>query len=189
MYVFGPPSAEEMIRGHIDVDRPTLISAMQSGGFHPALQALASKAEDVLPLWRCHDREPLPHCAKGKMVVIGDAQHPVLPHKGQGYQLGLQDAASLGVLFDGLSRPHVQHGLIEERLHIHEDLRHNRTAACILYSAVDLRGNAGQGARPEVDQYMDGLALDSTDEVNFWFAGYDVQQDARRFLEKSVQTS
>jgi salicylate hydroxylase len=183
MYVFSPPSAEEKIRGHVDVDRPTLLTAMQSGGFHPALQALASKAQDVLPLWRCHDRKPLPHCAKGKMVVVGDAQHPVLPHKGQGYQLGLQDAAALGVLLKNVSKSQAQAGLVEKRLRSYEELRRNRTAAGILYSAVDLRGNAGQGARPEVDKYVDGMVLDSSEEVNFWFAQYDVQKDAARMLE------
>ena len=66
------------------VTRQDLHDAMEKGGFAPALLALSEKVEEVLPLWRCYDRKPLPRCTKGKCVMIGDASHPMLPHKGMG---------------------------------------------------------------------------------------------------------
>ena len=34
--------------------------------------------------------------------MIGDAAHPMLPHRGQGFSSALQDAAALGVVFEDM---------------------------------------------------------------------------------------
>ncbi|KIW31124.1 hypothetical protein, variant [Cladophialophora immunda] len=80
-------------------------------GFHPALLRLcdmaggsgggsSSSSNTILPLWRCAERDPLPNCQRGKLVVIGDASHPMLPHRGFGAVNAIEDAAALGVLFE-----------------------------------------------------------------------------------------
>lgn len=58
-------------------DKAALLEEME--GFHPSLLKVADMASDVLPLWRCTTREPLPRMSKGRMAVIGDAAHPVMP--------------------------------------------------------------------------------------------------------------
>ena len=63
-------------------DRVHLLNEMQ--GFHPALLRLAEMTNDVLPLWRCTTREPLKSFHRGRLVVLGDAAHPLKPHIGQG---------------------------------------------------------------------------------------------------------
>jgi salicylate hydroxylase len=56
-------------------NRASLLEEMK--GFHPALLKLAEMSTDVLPMWRCTTREPLSKLHRGRLVVLGDAAHPV----------------------------------------------------------------------------------------------------------------
>jgi salicylate hydroxylase len=66
-------------------------------GSNPALLALAEAA----PSWRrwmLHDRPPLagPHMlANGRVALLGDAGHPMLPYLAQGAAMALEDASAL----------------------------------------------------------------------------------------------
>jgi salicylate hydroxylase len=50
------------------------------GGFDPAIQELGKMAED-LKLWSLVTRDPPPTFVKGKLALLGDAAHPMLPRK------------------------------------------------------------------------------------------------------------
>lgn len=63
-------------------------------GLTPALGALLSKGTDWRR-WALFEAKPLPHWAVGRLVLIGDAAHPILPFLAQGGSLGLEDAVSL----------------------------------------------------------------------------------------------
>ena len=43
-------------------------------------------------------RPPLPYWGVGKVTLLGDAAHPVLPHTGQGAAQALEDAVALGLV-------------------------------------------------------------------------------------------
>ncbi|WP_046316549.1 FAD-dependent oxidoreductase [Mycobacterium sp. UM_Kg1] len=47
-----------------------------------------------------YDREPARHWARGPIVLVGDAAHPMRPHLGQGGCQGLEDAAILAEFVD-----------------------------------------------------------------------------------------
>jgi len=51
------------------------------------------------------DRKPLPSWVhpKGRLVLLGDACHPMLPYRAQGAAIAVEDAAVLGALLSHVS--------------------------------------------------------------------------------------
>ncbi|KAJ6445238.1 3-hydroxybenzoate 6-hydroxylase 1 [Purpureocillium lavendulum] len=106
--------------------------------FSPKLLKVISKATDV-KRWPLLYRYPLPAWCKGRMVLAGDAAHPMLPHLGQGGAQGLEDGLVLGIVLHGASDP----AEIEKRLQIYAVIRHKRA------SAIQILSNVGQD-QPEI---------------------------------------
>jgi salicylate hydroxylase len=50
--------------------------------------------------WALHTLAPLPHYARGRAVLIGDAAHPMLPYLAQGGGCALEDALVLARTLD-----------------------------------------------------------------------------------------
>ncbi|HEY2201725.1 MAG TPA: FAD-dependent monooxygenase, partial [Solirubrobacteraceae bacterium] len=54
--------------------------------------------------WALYDRDPIPAWTKGRVTILGDAAHPMLPYLGQGAGQAIEDgcvlAAALGKLAD-----------------------------------------------------------------------------------------
>lgn len=65
-------------------------------GASPALRELAGTATDW-QVWSLFDRKPAA-MAKGRIALMGDAAHPVLPFLAQGASLAIEDAAVLARL-------------------------------------------------------------------------------------------
>ena len=63
-------------------------------GAAPALRELVAAPERWL-LWSLYDR-PVETLARGRIALLGDAGHPVLPFLAQGAALAIEDAAVLG---------------------------------------------------------------------------------------------
>ena len=51
--------------------------------------------------WGMYDRTPLPRWSSGRLTLLGDAAHPMLPHLGQGVNQALEDAVALATLLGG----------------------------------------------------------------------------------------
>ncbi|PCH42698.1 FAD/NAD(P)-binding domain-containing protein [Wolfiporia cocos MD-104 SS10] len=76
----------------------------QFGDFEPRIQKLLSLVESTLK-WRLMDRLPLPTWVhrSGRVALLGDACHPMLPYRAQGAAMAIEDAAVLGILLSHVS--------------------------------------------------------------------------------------
>jgi salicylate hydroxylase len=62
-------------------------------GAAPVLRDLATAARDW-QVWSLYDRPPA-RMARGRLALLGDAAHPILPFMAQGAALAIEDAAVL----------------------------------------------------------------------------------------------
>jgi 2-polyprenyl-6-methoxyphenol hydroxylase-like FAD-dependent oxidoreductase len=58
---------------------------------------VGSTKPDEVRVDELFDREPLDSWGSGRVTLLGDAAHPMLPHTGQGAAQALEDAVALGV--------------------------------------------------------------------------------------------
>jgi 6-hydroxynicotinate 3-monooxygenase len=63
-------------------------------GYHTEVQALIEAAEDITK-WPLFYRDPLPVWSGGRIVLLGDACHPMKPHMAQGAAMAIEDGAML----------------------------------------------------------------------------------------------
>jgi 2-polyprenyl-6-methoxyphenol hydroxylase-like FAD-dependent oxidoreductase len=74
--------------------------------------------------WGMYDRAPLPRWSSGRLTLLGDAAHPMLPHLAQGANQALEDAVALGTLLGACADP----ASVPQALATYEELRRDRTA-------------------------------------------------------------
>ncbi len=92
-YVTGVPHpAWDFQEAFIDSSREEMFEAFQ--GYHPTVQALIECTETVTK-WPLRNRNPLPLWSRGRLVLLGDACHPMKPHMAQGAGMAIEDAAML----------------------------------------------------------------------------------------------
>jgi salicylate hydroxylase len=63
-------------------------------GWHPQVRAIIG-ATDVTNRWALYDRDRLPRWSIGRVVLLGDAAHAMLPYMAQGAVQAIEDAAVL----------------------------------------------------------------------------------------------
>ncbi|KAF7871786.1 hypothetical protein EAF04_003893 [Stromatinia cepivora] len=102
-------------------------------GYHPSLRHLLAKGKDVR-LWKLLFRAPLPTWHRGKLVVIGDAAHPMLPYQGQAGAQAIEDGCALGIFFSNLPPGNPTAETISTRLNSFEKIRRNRASAMQMFS-------------------------------------------------------
>ena len=92
-FVTGVPQPEwDYGFSHVDADYDELRAAFAD--FHPEIHTLIDISSGATK-WPLFDREPLPLWSDGRLVLIGDACHPMKPHMGQGAAMAIEDAAIL----------------------------------------------------------------------------------------------
>ncbi|UWP79487.1 FAD-dependent monooxygenase [Dactylosporangium fulvum] len=65
-------------------------------GWHPRVRELLAAARDTVH-HGLSDRPPMPRWHRGRLAVIGDAAHPMLPFLAQGAAQAIEDAAAVAV--------------------------------------------------------------------------------------------
>ena len=74
--------------------------------------------------WAMYDRAPLPRWTNGRLTLLGDAAHPMLPHLAQGVNQAVEDAVVLATLLGACPGP----SGVPRALAAYQDLRLDRTA-------------------------------------------------------------
>ena len=106
---------------------------------HDPIKEVCKMVPDILSLWRLGDRDPLPQLHRDRLVLIGDASHPMLPHLGQGATHAIEDAGVLGILLKGVET----YRDVAARLELWEKLREKKSlmnSARREVSVFDVRG-------------------------------------------------
>ena len=76
-------------------DRGDLADALAAfDGWHPQVRAIMSAVDDTF-VWALFDRPPLPHWSSGRVTLLGDACHAMVPFMAQGAAQAIEDAATL----------------------------------------------------------------------------------------------
>jgi salicylate hydroxylase len=138
-------------------------------GWHPQVRSIISAVDETFK-WALFDRKPLPRWSVGRVTLLGDACHPMLPFKAQGAAQAIEDGATLAVCLAGLSAAD-----IPAALRHYETLRLARTARVQGESEAnktrhDLPDGPAQQAR---DAEMARGGTDFSVEAMGWLYGYD----------------
>jgi 2-polyprenyl-6-methoxyphenol hydroxylase-like FAD-dependent oxidoreductase len=73
--------------------------ATHYAGFHPHLRAVITACPEVHK-WVLVERDPLPRWREGRVVLLGDAIHPMTPYMAQGAATAMDAAAVLSRCLD-----------------------------------------------------------------------------------------
>ena len=90
--------------------------------FHPDARKLLDACDSVLKS-ALYEREPLAQWGRGRVTLLGDACHPMLPFMAQGAGMAIEDAVVLGRALAGVDLPGVP-----QALQVYEQARRERTA-------------------------------------------------------------
>ena len=66
-------------------------------GWDPRIRAVLDAVDQTFR-WALYDREPLLTWTKGRLTLLGDAAHPMLPHLGQGANQSIEDGMALATM-------------------------------------------------------------------------------------------
>ena len=110
--------------------------------------------------WGIYDREPLPRWSQGRLTLLGDAAHPMLPHAGQGANQAIEDGVALAAILAQADR-----ATVAEALRVYESVRRERTAGVQQLSRTN--GTRYEASRDldARDQQMRDQVLDSTSAI------------------------
>ena len=118
--------------GVVEQDDWTLESWSEPGDLAELANAFSSFAKPVRALidnldscftWALHGRPPLPFWSQGRVTLLGDAAHPMLPFQAQGAAQAIEDATVLARM---LAAPSL--GEMPERLKRYEEARKPRAS-------------------------------------------------------------
>jgi salicylate hydroxylase len=76
----------------VEGDRQEMLGAFE--GWHPSLLTLLGATERCYK-WAILDRDPLPRWSDGRVTLLGDAAHPMLPFLAQGGAMAMEDGYML----------------------------------------------------------------------------------------------
>ena len=137
-YVGFVPADEEMKESWSAPGDPEVLRGAFEG-WDPRIGQVLQQVDKTFR-WALYDREPLPTWTKGRLTLLGDAAHPMLPHLGQGANQSIEDGMALATILAQVDDRGVPAALLA-----YERLRRERVA------------EVQRGAR------QNGLRVDSTD--------------------------
>lgn len=91
-------------------------------GFHKDVRNVLASCNEVHK-WAIFERDPLPRWSEGRVVLMGDACHPMTPYMAQGAAMALEDSIVLARCIEGADRSD-----IESAFKLFEAMRKPRTS-------------------------------------------------------------
>jgi salicylate hydroxylase len=95
-YVGFVPADQEMKESWSAPGDPDVLRA-EFAGWDPRIEGLLQQVDKTFR-WALYDREPLPSWTRGRLTLLGDAAHPMLPHLGQGANQSIEDGMALATI-------------------------------------------------------------------------------------------
>ena len=120
-YVGFVPADEEMKESWSAPGNPDVLRA-EFEGWDPRVGLVLNQVDHCFR-WALYDREPLPTWSKGRLTLLGDAAHPMLPHLGQGANQSIEDGMALATIL-----AQVDNAAVPAALLAYERLRRERVA-------------------------------------------------------------
>ena len=120
-YVGFVPADEEMKESWSAPGDPDVLRR-EFAGWDPRIERLLQHVQMTFR-WALYDREPLPAWTKGRLTLLGDAAHPMLPHLGQGANQSIEDGMALATILERVDRTSAPAALVA-----YERLRRERVA-------------------------------------------------------------
>jgi salicylate hydroxylase len=140
-------------------------------GWHPQVGAIISAA-DVTNRWALYDRDSLPRWTVGRVTLLGDAAHAMLPYMAQGAVQSIEDAAVLAKCLKQVDAPFE----VTAAMRRYEELRKPRASQCQAGSRANgIMYHLPDGA--EQQQRDSNVASSATAPLpqNAWLYGHDVE--------------
>jgi salicylate hydroxylase len=136
-------------------------------GWDPDLRAIIDTVDETF-IWGLFDRAPLPRWSVGRVTLLGDACHPMLPFMAQGAAQALEDGVSLTACLAKI-------GDVPAALSHYEKLRLPRTSRMQGMSAANkTRFHLPDGpAQQERDAKMASGSTDYSIKAIAWVYNYD----------------
>ena len=120
-YVGFVPADQQMKESWSSPGDPNVLRR-EFAGWDPRIESLLQQVEMTFR-WALYDREPLPTWTRGRLTLLGDAAHPMLPHLGQGANQSIEDGMALATILARADRTTVPAALAA-----YERLRRERVA-------------------------------------------------------------
>jgi salicylate hydroxylase len=168
------PTDEEMKESWSAPGDPAVLAA-EYQGWDPALQAIITRVESTFR-WGLYDREQLPAWTTGRLTLLGDAAHPMLPHAGQGANQAIEDAIVLATVLADADQD-----TAPERLLTYESLRRERTAR--VQSLSRARGSMKESASDDRSTGDLAQAAEAADHGD-WLRDYDAEAAAMAMIHR-----
>jgi salicylate hydroxylase len=118
--------------------------------------------------WGLYDREPLAEWTRGRLALLGDAAHPMLPHLGQGANQSIEDAFALAAVLRDASSADVPAALRH-----YAQVRRRRT------DVVQANSRRNGERYDQVNRTADSRdrELVDTRKLRAWLYDYDVEAE------------
>jgi salicylate hydroxylase len=172
-YVGFVPTKNETIESWSAIgDRDELAASF--GGWDPRVVGFLEKIETCF-WWGLYDRTPLASWTMGRLALLGDAAHAMLPHLGQGANQAIEDGVALAVFLE--ERDPAE---IADVLRQYEAFRRARTDVIQAEARKQgLRLDSRSGSLQDRDREITRSA-----EFRKWLYDYDVERAAIAYLNK-----